>query len=112
MRIFDYAKVADWESRLQAVADMAEPERWTYLRVPDSSPLPVLDSYLRYTFLRAHEQGKVTENDRLACFNTGLLTPHQEEIFGVFKISDNFDPTQPVGNQNKKWFLLCWARSR
>ncbi len=111
MRIFDFAKVADWDSRLETLAEMAEPERWTYLRVPDKSPLPVLDSYMRYTFLRVHEQGHIAETDRLACFNTGLLTPHQEEIFGVFKVSDNYNPAQPAGHHNKKWFLAGWARA-
>jgi hypothetical protein len=112
MRIFDYAKVADWDSRLQVLAeDLAEHERWTFRRVPDSSPLPVLDSYIRYTFLRVHEQAKITESDRLSCFNTGLLTANQEEIFGVFRISDVFDPSLPVGPGNKKWFLTSWARA-
>lgn len=111
MRIFDFAKVADWEPRLQALADLAEPERWTYLHVPDNSKLPVLDSYMRYTFLRLHAQGKVTETEELACFNTGLLTSHQEEIFGVFKVSDNFNPDQPAGHYNKKWFLTGWVRA-
>ena len=86
MRIFNYAKVADWDSRLQVLAGLAEKERWTYRSVPDPSPLPVLASYIRYTFLRVHEQGKVTETGRFSCFNTGLLTPNQEEIFGVFRI--------------------------
>lgn len=80
MRIFDYAKVADWDERLAALAGMAEPERWTYRAVPDLSPLPVLDGYGKHTFLRVHAQGKVAETEALACFNTGLLTPSQEEI--------------------------------
>ncbi|MCP5450065.1 MAG: DUF3825 domain-containing protein [Gammaproteobacteria bacterium] len=111
MRIFEFAKVADWDARLTTLANLAEPERWNYLYVPDQSPLPVLDSYLRYTFMRIHEQSKVAETERLACFNTGLLTPGQEEIFGVFRVSDNYDPNQPQTNQNKKWFLTAWARS-
>lgn len=111
MRIFDFAKVADWESRLEELAGMAEPERWTYLHVPDTSGLPVLDSYMRYTFLRLHAQGKVTETDDFACFNTGLLTPHQEEIFGVFTVSENFNPYHSVGHHNKKWFLKGWVRA-
>ena len=111
MRIFDFAFVADWDSRLQKLADMAEPERWTYLHIPFSSPLPVLDSYVRYTFIRVFEQGDVAESEQLACFNTGLLTPQQEEIFGVFTISDNYDESKPVGPSNKKWFLSTWARS-
>ena len=111
MRIFEYAKVADWDSRLQVLTEIAEPERWTFRCVPDASPLPVLDSYIRYTFLRVYEQAKIAESDRLSCFNTGLLTANQEEIFGVFRVSDLFDPRQPVGPGNKRWFLTSWARA-
>jgi hypothetical protein len=111
MRIFEYAKVSDWESRLSALAGLAERERWMYRSVPDRSPLPTLDSYIRYTFLRVHDQAKIAETDRFSCFNTGLLTPNQEEIFGVFRVSDQFDPNQPVGPGNKKWFLISWARA-
>lgn len=111
MRIFDYAKVADWESRLADLAGIAEQERWTYHSVPDRSSLPILDSYVRYTFLRLHEQNRIAGSERHACFNTGLLTPSQEEIFGVFRVSDLFDPERPIGPTNKKWFLTSWARA-
>lgn len=111
MRIFDFAVVADWESRLEDLAEMAEPERWTYLEAPARTSLPVLDSYLRYTFLRLTDQGRIAETDDLACFNTGLLTPGQEEIYGVFTVSDHFDPGVSVGQDNKKWFLKTWARA-
>jgi hypothetical protein len=47
----------------------------------------------------------------MACFNTGLLTPAQEEIFGVFSVSEHYNPTAPVSPMNKKWFLKTWARS-
>jgi hypothetical protein len=110
-RIFDFAKVADWEDRLQALAEMAEPERWKYLQAPAQSPLPVLDSYIKYTFVRVFDQQKIVEADRLACFNTGLLTPGQEEVFGVFTISDNYDRAQPISPLNKKWWLKSWARA-
>lgn len=111
MRIFDYAFVADWDSRLDALAGLAEPERWTYLSVPATSPLPVLDSYVRYTFHRVHDQERVAECDDIACFNTGLLTPNQEEIFGVFRVSENFDAGRPESHGNRKWFLSSWARA-
>jgi Domain of unknown function (DUF3825) len=110
-RIFDFAKVADWDDRLHALADMAEPERWKYLRVPSQSAQPVLDSYIKYTFVRVFDQQKIVEGDRLACFNTGLLTPGQEEIFGLFTVSESYDPTQPISFANKKWWLKSWARS-
>lgn len=79
MRIFEYAKVADWDSRLQTLATMAEPEPWNYRSVPSLSPAPVLDAYIRYTFLRVHDQQRITEAAELACFNTGLLTQSHEQ---------------------------------
>jgi hypothetical protein len=111
MRIFDFATVKEWENRLSLLAEMAEPERWNFTCVPSETRLPVLDSYVRYTFLRVSNQGKVAENDQLACFNTGLLTPGQEEIFGVFTVSDRYDPSQPASSANKKWWLKAWVRS-
>ena len=110
-RIFDYAKVASWHERLRALADMAEPERWTYLHVPTNSPLPVLDSYVKYTFMRALDQQKIVEADGLSCFNTGLLTSGQEEIFGIFTISETYDKSQPISPVNQKWWLKTWARA-
>lgn len=110
-RIFDYAKVAEWDDRLQALRGLAEPERWKYLRAPSQLPLPVLDGYIKHTFMRVFEQQKVVETDQLAAFNTGLLTPGQEEIFGMFTISDNYDPAQPISPTNKKWWLKSWSRS-
>lgn len=111
MRIFDYAKVASWEDRLSKLAAMAEPERWTNIAVPALVNLPILDSFIRYTFLRIHEQNKVVETDRIACFNTGLLTPNQEEIYGLFTVSETFDSSRPVSPLNQKWWLMTWVRS-
>ncbi|HTB11054.1 MAG TPA: DUF3825 domain-containing protein [Bryobacteraceae bacterium] len=110
-RIFAFAKVADWDDRLAALADMAEPERWKYVYAPSKSPLPVLDNYVKYTFARAFDQQKLVEADRVACFNTGLLTAGQEEIFGIFTISESYDRTAPISFNNKKWWLKSWARS-
>ena len=111
LRIFEYAKIADWESRLQTLVTMAEQERWTYRSVPNTSAAPVLDAYVRYTFMRVHEQQRIAEVAELACFNTGLLTPGQEEIFGVFRLSDRYDATRAESKANRKWFLMKWARS-
>lgn len=110
-RVFDFAKVADWEDRLQSLAEIAEPERWTYLSVPSTSPLPVLESYIKHTFIRAFDQQTIVEAEQLACFNTGLLTPGQEELFGLFTISETYDRAQPISAANKKWWLKSWARS-
>lgn len=110
-RIFDFARVSDWEDRLRQLADLAEAERWSFLHVPTDKELPVLDSYITHTFRRAYDQQKVYEADRLACFNTGLLTLGQEEIFAVFTIQDDYDSSQSISPANKKWWLKTWARS-
>jgi hypothetical protein len=110
-RIFDFAKVADWDDRLRTLAEMAEPERWTYLHAPSQSPLPILDAYIKHTFIRVSEQQKIVDAEQFACINTGLLTLGQEEIFGLFTISEDYNPTQPISFANKKWWLKSWARS-
>ena len=109
--IFEFAKIADWDDRLEGLAALAEKERWTYLHVPSKSKLPVLDKYIKHTFKRASDQQKVIESERLACFNTGLLTDGHEEIFGVFTISETYDPSLPISFQNKKWWLKYWLRA-
>jgi hypothetical protein len=111
MRIFDFGVVANWDERLDALATLAEPERWAYAAVPTSHRLPILDSYLRHTFLRLADEGKVAQTLRAACFNTGLLTTGQEEIFALFSVSERYDPNRPTSPDNKKWFLKTWARS-
>lgn len=110
-RIFDFAKVADWDDRLKSLADQAESERWNYLHVPSKGQFPVLDQYVKHTFTRAYDQQRVVESESLACFNTGLLTPGQEEIFGIFTIFENYDRSRPLSATNKKWWLKQWVRS-
>lgn len=111
MRIFDFALVTEWDARLNELEALAERERWIYLRVPAQLQLPVLNSYIRHTFVRLFEQNKVLTTDTSAAFNTGLLTPSQEQIFGVFNVATRFDERQPTGRENKKWFLKGWARA-
>jgi hypothetical protein len=75
-----------WETSL---ASLAEPEHWNYRFTQSSTPLPVLRKYLRGTFLRLLETSKIVEAEsstkRFAAFNTGLVTPLQQEIIAVFE---------------------------
>ena len=93
------------------LANLAEPERWTNLHVPSQQTHPILDKYIKYTFIRAYDQQKIIISDNVCAFNTGLLTSGHEEIFGVFVVSENYNPSQPQSGVNKKWFLKSWARS-
>jgi hypothetical protein len=111
MRIFEFAKVSDWDDRLGNLAGTAEPERWHNLHLPSKEKHPILARYVAHTFSRAYDQQKIVETDQVACFNTGLLTPGHEEIFGIFTISEDYDRSQPISPTNKKWWLKSWARS-
>lgn len=95
-------RVIGWErpcDGLSAFADMGPPkwasvldgldeelERWEYEHTPAPEPLPILRSYIRHTFRRLEETGAVavSPNGKFASFNTGLVTPNQEEIYAMF----------------------------
>ncbi len=111
MGIFDYGWIADWNERLIRLAELVERERWSYVSLPSKLSFPVLDSYIQYTFSRVADEGKITITDRMTAFNTGLLTPGQEEVFGIFTVSEKFDPSKPISPDNKRWFFKAWVRA-
>ncbi len=86
---------------LQSLADLAELEDWTG-QYDLARPLPILDSYVRYTYQRLVLEDKVAESidGETAALNTGLLTAHAEDIFGLF--TKNRQGAQP-------WVFLRWA---
>jgi hypothetical protein len=91
-----------WTDVLESLADLAEPEDWTGGAAPGSAP-SILDSYVRYTYQRLVMEQKVAvaAGGDFAAINTGLLTGHAEEIFGLFQ--SNHVP----GAQ--RWVFRRWA---
>ncbi|MEI6050908.1 MAG: DUF3825 domain-containing protein [Bacteroidota bacterium] len=83
--LFKYAYLGKIEEVLIKLKDMAMPENWEYSHTPNPKPYPILFSYLLHTFTRIQEEGKILKHDKHSCFNTGLVTPNQEEIFMLFK---------------------------
>jgi len=86
---FDRAAGETWESPMAELAELAKPEEWNFVHPEYKKPnvkFPVLSSYLNYTFLRLQAEGKIrfADGDKLACFNTGLQTPDEKDIFAVF----------------------------
>lgn len=76
---------ASWASQLSAVA---EPEHWNYPEKPAKDSFAILRSYVKYTFLRLcelPEHVRVSADETHLAFNTGLVTPFQEQIFAVFR---------------------------
>jgi hypothetical protein len=91
-----------WADVLESLRDLAEDEEWTGA-TPTIRPLPILDSFLRYTYQRLVMEQKIAVSDggEYAAFNTGLLTAHAEDVFGLFRRNQHED-AQP-------WVFLRWA---
>jgi cold shock CspA family protein len=86
-RLMAFADMGHSTGWLKALADLAETEPWEYSHASSTEPLPILHSYLRYTFQRLEEMpnGIAISNDKkAAAINTGLVTPNQEEIYAMF----------------------------
>lgn len=104
-----YTDLLDMGNPLWTVqlADLAERESWNYLVKPAKDPHIVLRSYLKYTFLRQNElPGHVPESgdgSHLA-FNTGLVTPFQEQIFALFR-------KRPSSESGPPWILRSFEKA-
>lgn len=83
--LFDFADLGGRAQAVHQLAVLAEDEPWDNSHEPTGG-LPILDSYLRYTFVRLSEEDKVSvsADGAYAALNTGLVTPMQEEIFALF----------------------------
>lgn len=84
--LFDFAYVPDIESKLQHLSSIAQRESWDYRFALSDKALPVLYSYIHYTFSRVQDEHKIAIIDsERACFNTGLNTENYEDIFALFE---------------------------
>ena len=76
---------ASVEHTLKSLKELAMKEKWEYNKAENKYPLPILHNYLMHTFIRVQEQDKIAEKENFSCFNTGLVTENQEEIFMFFR---------------------------
>ncbi len=83
-----------WDCIYQDLSGMAKSEPWDFINQEfkkEGRNYPILVNYLNYTFLRALEQGKVcySSDPDYACFNTGLQTQNEKDIFALFYKTKN-----------------------
>ncbi len=84
--LLDFAFIPNIGKQLAKLADeLAMEENWDYSGQPDIKKYPILFNYLSYTFERLLEENQIAMDDEYACFNTGLATENQEQIFMFFK---------------------------
>src|SRR5216684_1537413 len=103
--LFDLVFIPHMDDRLDELADLAEPEEWDYQRTPTQYRKPILHNYLKYTYSRLAEEDKIVVSDdgQVITFNTGLVTPNQEQVFAVSNHNHLPNATQP-------WHFQGWCR--
>jgi len=84
-----FAVCADLDSHLAVLASLARPENWESSR-PGETPRIVLRHYVHDLFAQVEEEGKIAVATEaggrpIVCFNTGLVTKHQEVLYGYFE---------------------------
>ena len=109
---FSREKGETWETPFEHLARLAKKEDWNFQKAEFKTrykqKYPILVNYLNYTFLRAQEINLISyssDGDK-ACFNTGLQTKDEKDIYGLFyknKRAQKFDAPE--------WTLFTWADS-
>lgn len=103
-----FHEFASWSpSSPLTLAGLAQSEDWNYRQATTTKEVPILRNYLVHTFRRVQFQERLAfaedKNGKVACFNTGLMTPHYERIFGYFVEQTRDTLPQP-------WFLQGFYR--
>lgn len=75
-----------YNQKLEMLAKMAQPEKWTYKKIQDSDPYRILRNYIQFTYNRLDEENKLisSADNQYRCMNTGLLTIYNQEIIAIF----------------------------
>ena len=82
-----------YNQKLEMLARMAQPEKWTYKKIQDIDPYRILRNYIQFTYNRLEEENKfITSPDgKYRCMNTGLLTVYNQEIVTIFAQNNMVD---------------------
>jgi hypothetical protein len=98
----------DWDTPFERLATMSKKgENWDFRAARfkrENQKFPILRNYLNHTFLRCQEQDKIAFSDdrSRACFNTGLQTDDEKDIFATFYKNSRTAPD---------WVLYGFANS-
>ena len=84
--IYDYMYWGDYNLQIQKLADKVLPEKWSF---EDNDDNYILKNYLKYTFKKLQEEGKVIETDTYCAFDTGLFSKYYEPIYAYGEINKN-----------------------
>ena len=71
----------DGNKRYSELAELS-PENWSVSGKTDNS---ILKNYLKYTYKKLEEEGKIVKENQYSLFNTGLFTAFYEPIFAYME---------------------------
>lgn len=109
--IEEFAEFEDFKQSLTQLKQLSEPENWDYIKNPTRG-VPVLFSYINQTCKRIITQNKVVKGSssrdkrEYAYFNTGLVTPQQDEIFAYFTKNERYRPLSGWGVAMPEWKFI------
>lgn len=102
MKLFEYAWFPDFHNSIEELKGIAMNEDWDYKKNPLGKN-PILENYIKHTFIKVNEEGKVLEQNGYSVFNTGLVTDYQEEIYALFQTNRRPGTI--------KWYFIGWRKA-
>lgn len=104
MTLFEFAYCSDFDNKLLELSNMTD-EDWS----SNLSEVGVLKYYIKQTFEKVYEEGKVKEIENkslsYAIFNTGLYTKLYDSIYCYFELNQTNKPNK------QKWELIGFYTS-
>lgn len=111
-KLSEFAYFQDLRKSLVELAELATPESWRFIEPQQptgNQDTPILERYIFYIFrnhaIRYNRTLDATERQRfifiygaIACFHTGLITPHFEDIYALFEKSSR-------KNSRREWIF-------
>lgn len=98
--LFNFSLFYKYQDAIDFLANgLAAQEEWNF-KDEKVKANGILKNYLEFTYRRLKQEGKIafSSNSEFACFNTGLVTENQEDIFAYFQKSitkQNGTPQNP-----------------
>jgi len=103
MKLFDFAWFKDFPVCIEELKCLSMQENWDYSKHPTGNN-PILTNYIQHIFCKIQAEEKIEYEDDFCCFNTGLTTENQEEIFGYLQKNKKPGTTIP-------YFFIGWRKS-
>lgn len=103
MSLFNFSWFPDFNGSIAELKKLAMSENWDYIKKPTGYH-PILVNYIHHTFNKIQHEGKIEYEQEFCCFNTGLVTENQEEIYGYSQ--KNKKPTATI-----PFYFIGWRKA-